>query len=106
MTPDVFDPRRYAQGIPHADFEWLRTHEPVSWQPEHEVGDWPAGPGFWCVTRYSDVVHVLKSPREFSSRLGATQIRDPDVSDLPFIRRMMLNLDPPEHGKLRRIVSR
>ncbi|CAM02799.1 cytochrome P450 [Saccharopolyspora erythraea NRRL 2338] len=105
-VPDVFDPRRYSSGIPHADFAWLRANAPVSWQPEHAVGDWPAGPGFWAVTGYDDVVRVLRSPGEFSSWLGATQIRDPAPADLPFIRRMMLNLDPPEHGKLRRIVSR
>ncbi|GAA4833815.1 cytochrome P450 [Saccharopolyspora rosea] len=105
-VPDVFDPRRYAAGVPHADFAWLREHAPVSWQAEHAVGDWPAGPGFWAVTRYADVVAVLKDPGAFSSWLGATQIRDPAPEDLPFVRRMMLNLDPPEHGKLRRIVSR
>lgn len=105
-VPDVFDPRRYAAGVPHADFAWLREHAPVSRQAEHAVGDWPAGPGFWAVTRYSDVVAVLRDPGTFSSWLGATQIRDPAPEDLPFIRRMMLNLDPPEHGKLRRIVSR
>lgn len=103
---DVFDPRHYARGIPHEDFRRLREHDPVSWQEEPAVGDWPSGPGFWAVTRYDDVVRVLKSPTEFSSWVGATQIRDPDPADLPFIRGMMLNLDPPEHGKLRRIVSR
>ncbi|GAA2794371.1 cytochrome P450 [Saccharopolyspora taberi] len=105
-VPDVFDPRRYATGIPHADFAWLREHQPVSRQAEHRVGDWPEGPGFWAVTRYSDVERVLKEPAAFSSWLGATQIRDPAPEDLPFIRRMMLNLDPPEHGALRRIISR
>lgn len=105
-VPDIFDPRAYAAGIPHESFAWLRTHRPVSWQEEHEVGGWPAGPGFWAVTQHADVARVLRSPTEFSSWLGATQIRDPDPADLPFIRRMMLNLDPPEHGRLRRIVSR
>ncbi|MET8249326.1 cytochrome P450 [Streptomyces sp. NPDC005202] len=106
MGPNVFDPRAYASGIPHEAFRRLRDENPVSWQEEHEVGDWPAGPGFWAVTRYADVVRVLKSPAEFSSWLGATQIRDPDPADLPFIRRMILNLDPPEHMRLRRIVGR
>ncbi len=105
-APDVFDPRRYSGGIPHEDFAWLRAHDPVGWQDEHPIGDWPPGPGFRAVTRYRDVVRVLRSPGEFSSWLGATQIRDPAPEDLPFIRRMMLNLDPPEHVKLRRIVSR
>ncbi|MFF8837046.1 cytochrome P450 [Streptomyces sp. NPDC015130] len=104
--PDVFDPRIYAAGIPHDRFRALRDHAPVARQAEPEILGWPAGPGFWAVTRHADVVRVLKDSRTYSSSLGATQIRDPDPADLPFIRRMMLNQDPPEHGGLRRLVSR
>ncbi|BAU87081.1 cytochrome P450 [Streptomyces laurentii] len=104
--PDVFDPRIYAAGIPHDRFRALRDHYPVARQNEDEVLGWPAGPGFWAVTRHADVVRVLKDAADFSSYLGATQIRDPDPADLPFIRRMMLNQDPPHHGRLRRLVSR
>jgi len=105
-VPDVFDPRQYADGVPHAAYRTLRDHHPVAWQKETEVLGWPAGPGFWAVTRHADVVRVLKDSATYSSHLGATQIRDPDPDDLPFIRRMMLNQDPPEHGRLRRLVSR
>ncbi|MFE9401120.1 cytochrome P450 [Streptomyces sp. NPDC006530] len=104
--PDVFDPRRYAAGPPHHAYRELRDRHPVAWQAEPEVLGWPAGPGFWAVTRHADVVDVLKDAHTFSSTLGATQIRDPDPGDLPFIRRMMLNQDPPHHGPLRRLVSR
>jgi cytochrome P450 len=105
-VPDVFDPRRYAVGVPYDDYRLLRDHHPVAWQEEPEVLGWPAGPGFWAVTRHADVVRVLKDASTYSSHLGATQIRDPDPEDLPFIRRMMLNQDPPQHGRLRRLVSR
>ncbi|MEU4928995.1 cytochrome P450 [Streptomyces yokosukanensis] len=105
-VPDVFDPRRYAAGVPHDDYRVLRDHHPVAWQEEPEVLGWPAGPGFWAVTRHADVVRVLKDATSYSSHLGATQIRDPDPADLPFIRSMMLNQDPPGHGRLRRLVSR
>ncbi|MEV6293339.1 cytochrome P450 [Streptomyces sp. NPDC051896] len=105
-VPDVFDPRRYAVGVPHGDYRLLREGHPVAWQEEPEVLGWPAGPGFWAVTRHADVVRVLKDATTYSSHLGATQIRDPDPEDLPFIRRMMLNQDPPQHGRLRRLVSR
>ncbi|MER6352677.1 cytochrome P450 [Streptomyces sp. NPDC001634] len=105
-VPDVFDPRRYADGVPHAAYRTLRDHHPVARQEEPEVLGWPAGPGFWAVTRHADVVRVLKDSATYSSHLGATQIRDPDPDDLPFIRRMMLNQDPPSHGRLRRLVSR
>ncbi|WP_019890416.1 cytochrome P450 [Streptomyces purpureus] len=104
--PDVYDPRRYATGLPHDAFRELRDHHPVARQEEYEVLGWPAGPGFWAVTRHADVVRVLKDSTAYSSHLGATQIRDPDAADLPFIRRMMLNQDPPDHGRLRRLVSR
>lgn len=105
MTVDVFDPRTFARGIPHEDLRLLRDEAPVSWQDEHAVGPWPAGPGFWAITRYDDVRHVLRSPADFSSSLGATQIRDPDPEDLPFLRRMILNMDPPEQVRLRTLVS-
>src|SRR5487761_1182371 len=104
-APDVFDPRVFARGVPHERFRWLRDTDPVSWQPEPEVLGWPAGPGYWAVTRHADVRHVLRTPELFSSWLGATQIRDPDPGDLDFIRRMILNMDPPEHNRLRRIVT-
>ncbi|MEV8017089.1 cytochrome P450 [Streptomyces sp. NPDC086554] len=105
-VPDVFDPRQYASGVPHDRYRLLRDRHPVAWQDEPQVLDWPAGPGFWAVTRHADVVRVLRDSGSYSSHLGATQIRDPDPDDLPFIRRMMLNQDPPEHGRLRRLVSR
>jgi cytochrome P450 len=105
-VPDVFDPRQYAAGVPYAAYRVLRDHHPVAWQAEPEVLGWPAGPGFWAVTRHADVVRVLKDSVAYSSYTGATQIRDPDPGDLPFIRRMMLNQDPPGHGRLRRLVSR
>lgn len=105
-VPDVFDPRQYATGIPYDAYRILRDHHPVARQDEPEVLGWPAGPGFWAVTRHADVVRVLKDSSTYSSYVGATQIRDPDPDDLPFIRRMMLNQDPPGHGRLRRLVSR
>ncbi|KMS67981.1 cytochrome P450 [Streptomyces viridochromogenes] len=105
-VPDVFDPRQYATGVPYDSYRVLRDHHPVARQEEHEVLGWPAGPGFWAVTRHADVVRVLRDSAAFSSYIGATQIRDPDPDDLPFIRRMMLNQDPPGHGRLRRLVSR
>lgn len=105
-VPDVFDPRQYGDAVPYAAYRVPRDHHPVAWQEEPEVLGRPAGPGFWAVTRHADVVRVLKDSTTYSSHLGATQIRDPDPADLPFIRRMMLNQDPPDHGRLRRTVAR
>ncbi|KMO95864.1 cytochrome P450 [Streptomyces roseus] len=109
-VPDVFDPRIYGAGIPYESYRQLRDHHPVARQEEPEIAGWPAGPGFLAVTRHADVVRVLRDHATYSSWLGATQIRDPDPADLPFLRRTMLNQDPRraagDHGRLRRLVSR
>jgi cytochrome P450 len=105
VTENVFDPRIFGRAVPYDALRRLRDTEPVSWQDEHEVDGWPDGPGYWAVTRYDDVRHVLRTPADFSSSLGATQIRDPDPADLPFIRRMILNMDPPEQVRLRTLVT-
>jgi len=107
MIPvDLYDPRTYLGGLPLEAFAWLRRECPVYWQEERAVLDWPAGRGYWAITRYADVDAVNRDPRLFSSHLGATQIRDPKPEDLEFQRKMMLNMDPPEHSRLRRIVGK
>ncbi|WP_051824323.1 cytochrome P450 [Kitasatospora aureofaciens] len=102
----IFRPETYAEDVPYGLFRELRAEAPVWWVEESAVGEWPAGPGYWAVLRHADVKQVLRSPEDFSSHLGATQIRDPDSpADLAFARTMMLNQDPPDHSRLRRAVA-
>ncbi|MEV4252788.1 cytochrome P450 [Spirillospora sp. NPDC049652] len=106
MLAEVFLPATYAEGVPYDTFARLRAESPVCRIPEPAVGPWPAGPGYWAVFRHPDVKHVLRAAADFSSHLGATQIRDPDTpEDLEFVRAMMLNQDPPDHSRTRRIVA-
>jgi cytochrome P450 len=103
---DLYDPRTYLDGPPLTALATLRQKAPVAWQEEREMLGWPAGPGYWAVFGFADVTFVNRHPQLFSSQLGATQIRDPKADDLAFQQRMMLNLDPPEHTRLRRLVAR
>jgi len=106
-TELVFDPATYTEGVPFDALARLRRAAPVAWVPEIPVLGWPEGPGFWLVLRHADVESVLTRPKLFSSALGATQIRDPATPQaLGYVRRMMLNMDPPEHARLRRLLSR
>jgi cytochrome P450 len=106
-TEVVFDPATYVDGVPFDALARLRRDHPVAWVPEIPVLGWPEGPGFWLVLRHRDVESVLTRPELFSSALGATQIRDPATPEaLGYVRRMMLNMDPPEHSRLRRLLSR
>jgi cytochrome P450 len=106
-TEVVFDPGTYVDGVPYDALARLRRDRPVVWVDEVPVLGWPGGPGFWLVLRHADVESVLRRPRLFSSWLGATQIRDPATpAALHYVRSMMLNMDPPDHSRLRRLLAR
>ncbi|UQA60639.1 cytochrome P450 [Polyangium aurulentum] len=61
--------------------------------------------GMWAVTRLDDVVHVLKNPQLFSSRGFGVATNPPWLGGNPFSE-SMITLDPPEHGRLRGLISR
>jgi cytochrome P450 len=107
MTEVLHDPRSYTHGAPLDAVERLRAHGPVVWVDEPQLPGLLAGPGYHLVLSHELVSAVLKDPGTFSSAVGATQIRDPaTVEDLRYVQRMMLNMDPPEHSRLRRLLSR
>lgn len=106
-TEVVFDPATYVHGVPYDALARLRHQSPVVWAEEVPVLGWPGGPGFWLVLRHAEVESVMKRPGLFSSWLGATQIRDPATPEaLRYVRQMMLNMDPPAHSRLRRLLGR
>lgn len=102
----LYDPLRFEQGPPVAELAALREASAVIKVEEHQLPQWPAGRGFWLVLRHAECMQVLKNAKLFSSHLGATQLRDPATpQDLAYVQRMMLNMDPPEHTRLRRLLS-
>src|SRR5437870_8567900 len=103
---DLAHPDHYADGIPHALLAELRRTSPIVWVDEPASGIFPGGPGFWAVLRHADVSHVSRTPADFSSWRGTSLLRDPRPSDVKVLRRMMLNMDPPEHSSLRKIVNK
>lgn len=64
------------------------------------------GPGeVWAVTRYDDVITVLKNPLRYSSE-GMRRATCPAwLEDAPFAQSMVVH-DPPAHGRLRALVNR
>lgn len=97
------DPAFWLRADRDAAFRALRLESPVSWQEEPETIWSTAGRGYWAVTRHEDVRHVSKRTDQFASGLGT------ELFDLPLdVARSfsgMLNMDPPEHTKMRGIVS-
>ncbi len=103
---DLSDPDAFNDGFPHEYFTFLRREHPVVWHPETAgtSRQGSAGPGFYAVTRHADVIQVSKNPQLFSSWLGGTNIPDADEEQLNGLRLIMLNMDPPQHVKFRRLV--
>jgi cytochrome P450 len=103
---DLGHPDTYVDGVPYETFARLRRDAPVAWVAEPAYAGFDGGPGFWAVTRHADIVEVSRHPEVYSSHVGATFLRDQRPRDLAGLQQMMLNLDPPDHSKLRKIVSR
>lgn len=103
---DLGHPDTYAAGLPYPEFARLRREAPVAWVEEPAYEGFDGGPGFWAVTRHADVVEVSRHPEIYSSHAGATFLRDQRPRDLAALQQMMLNIDPPDHSKLRKIVSK
>jgi cytochrome P450 len=97
---DLFDPKSYVDGVPHERFAELRREAPVSL---HETA---SGSRYWCVTRHEDMVKVNRDASAFSSWERTALLDFDDPEQLEQQRLMMLNLDPPEHSKLRKIVNK
>ncbi|MFF3464734.1 cytochrome P450 [Streptomyces sp. NPDC002619] len=106
---DFTDPDLLHRRVPLPEFAELRQAEPVRWIPQpHGLAGF-ADDGYWAVTRHSDVKYVSTHPEIFSSWLNTAIIRfgphiERDAIDMQ--RFILLNMDPPEHTRVRQIVQR
>ncbi|MEU7579037.1 cytochrome P450 [Streptomyces sp. NPDC041068] len=106
---DFTDPDLLQDRIPLPEFAQLRQTEPVRWiaQPPRISGFDDAG--YWAVTRHEDVKYVSTHPELFSSNLNTAVIRfNESISrdQIEVQKLIMLNMDPPEHTRVRQIVQR
>jgi cytochrome P450 len=96
---DITSHDTYVEGVPHDTFAYLRANDPVHWTEESD-----GGRGFWSLTKYDDVLFASSNAEIFSSRLGIRlEDMDPEETEA---RRTMMEMDSPEHTRLRRLVSR
>ncbi len=95
---DITDHDVYTHGVPHATFLRLREEDPVHFTEEAD------GRGFWSVTKYDDVLYVSRRTDLFSSAQGI-RLEDMDAEETE-ARRTLMEMDPPQHSRYRRLVSR
>ncbi|MET0827438.1 MAG: hypothetical protein ABWZ89_13060, partial [Acidimicrobiales bacterium] len=94
---ELVDPARYGErGYPHELWARMRSETPVAFiePPDYEP--------FWAITKHADVQQVAAQPLCFSSARGIT-LRRQNMPD--FHSDVLVVLDPPRHGPLRRVAS-
>ena len=95
---DLVDPARFARrGYPHEVWTRLRAEAPVA----HFAP--PGYRPFWAITKHADIIEVASQPLRFSSAHGII-LGPPDAVAIP--SEMVVTLDPPRHGAMRRVASR
>ncbi|KUO14196.1 cytochrome P450 [Streptomyces sp. DSM 15324] len=106
---DFTDPDLLQHRVPLPEFAELRRAEPVRWIPQSGNAAGFQDEGYWAVTRHADVKYVSTHPEIFSSYLNTAIIRFNEHirrESIDAQRFIMLNMDPPEHTRVRQIVQR
>src|SRR6266446_2082070 len=102
-TLNIIGPEHYAQnGYPHKEWTYLRKHKPVFWC-EHPKTD-----PFWAITKHADIIQIAKQPQLFLNGprlLVFVNESGTEESPTPPFRHL-LDMDPPDHGEYRAILSR
>lgn len=90
---DPFDAAAMAD--PYALYASLRADAPVFYNEERD---------FYALSRFEDIWRALRDPGTFSSAQGLTPIKDEKA--VLGLAPTFLMMDPPDHTKLRRLVSK
>jgi cytochrome P450 len=97
LGPKLFGPEMLADPYPY--YARLRSADPVHWADQF---------GGWVLTRYADVITVLRSPNASAERTAVARQRvGPEFQTLYDARSSsMLNADAPRHTRLRLLVNK
>lgn len=96
---DLTEPETFAGGVPREVFRYLRNEQPVYWHDDPETDT-----GFWVVTKQKDLDFVSKNPLLFSSAEKSCLPWESSQDRVELMRNQLINMDPPQHIKFRRLV--
>ncbi|WP_280360842.1 cytochrome P450 [Nocardia wallacei] len=107
---DFTDPGLWETRSPVAEFAELRRTAPVWWnaQTPEQAAPFEDG-GYWVVSRHEDIKEISRRADVYSSEQKGSIIRLPGFAtpeQLAGTSALLVNMDPPKHSKIRRIVSK
>lgn len=83
---------------PYPAYQRLRASDSPCWVPHHARS---GTSGIWLFSRYDDVAAILREKNNISKDVSRIVAED----NLTAFDRMLLNMDPPQHTRLRAIVA-
>jgi cholest-4-en-3-one 26-monooxygenase len=107
---DFTDPDVYADRLPVEELAELRRAAPVWWNAQPHYAEAFGDDGYWLITRHRDVREISLRDDLFSSAANCIVPRYPDAESgrgqIEAGRFSMINMDAPQHSRLRKIISR
>ncbi len=106
---DFTDPDVLLNGMPITEFAELRKTAPVWWneQPSHSnIFD---DGGYWVISKHQHIKEISRDNDVWSTNAKGAVMRLPDgitADQLDLTKALLINHDPPEHTRLRKLVSR
>lgn len=118
---DLTDPDVLVDGIPIHEFAELRKTAPVSWIEQRSAEAQPhddaeasgssvfGDDGYWAISRHDDIKAISRNSQLWSNNAQGAIMRLPEGTtpeQLELTKALLINHDPPEHTRLRKLISR
>ena len=96
---NLLDPDTYKDGMPYESLKQIRQAGPIV-----KIDDPITGVPYWAVTRIEEMDFISKNPKLFSSAARSAFPMEMDEFTVEMQKNTIINMDPPIHQKVRRIV--
>ncbi|NDK88231.1 cytochrome P450 [Gordonia desulfuricans] len=107
---DFTNPELLEKGIPVREFAQLRRTAPVWWNAQRpgKGGGFHDG-GYWVISKHAHIREISKNNADWATSPNGVIMRFDDEmtqDQLDVTKALLINHDPPEHTRLRKLVSK
>ncbi|OHV01212.1 cytochrome P450 [Mycobacterium talmoniae] len=106
---DFTDPDVLLRGMPVTEFAELRKTAPVWWNEQPAGSNIFDDGGYWVISKHQHIKDISRDNDVWSTNAKGAVMRLPEgvtAEQLELTKALLINHDPPEHTRLRKLVSR